>query len=221
MDPVPGGFTATSTPLHDGASLGSILDIRGHRIIVTAGEHSVVFPLTDAPSPRTVGQGMMGLIERHGAGFEVDESRFDDRTRPSYDPDDAEVFIAAAEVAIGALGSVNEGLSGEVRGPHLWPHGFDIATEWISTTIVETGDEPARAQIASGWYPAIDSYVYVNPWPFWQEFTDIDLPHGAGWNTEGWFGAKLGVVPPDGLAMSTVVDLARAVHAATAQRLGG
>jgi hypothetical protein len=220
MDPVPGGFTAAPTPLADGTSLGTILDIRGHRIIAVAGEHSVVYDLEEGPSPRTVGEGIVGLVERHGARFVVDESRFDDRSKPVYRRDHAEAFLAAAEVAIGSLGLLNELLVGEIHGPHLWPHGFDIATEWISARLAEEGGGTAHAQIASGWYPATASYVYINPWPFEPHFTAIDLPHGATWNTEGWNGAKLDVSGSDGVGATEIVDLARAVHEAVAHRVG-
>jgi hypothetical protein len=221
MDPIPGGFTAMATPLADGATLGSILDLHRHRIIVTAGEHSLVFDLTTGPSPRSIGTGMLGLVDRHGGGIAVDEGMFAETSRQTYDAHLTTAFITAAEVAVAALDEVNDDLEGEVHGPHLWPHGFDVATEWISPTIVDDGESTAHAQITTGWYPGAESYVYVNPWPFSETFTSIELPHGASWNTDGWFGAKLAVPREGGLSTGAIADVARSVHHRTARSLGG
>jgi len=220
MDPVPGGFMAMPTPLADGSTLGSILDLHRHRIIVTAGEHSIVFDLTTGPPPRTIGSGMLDLIDRHGGGVAVDEAVFDEASRQTYDTGLAVAFAMASEIAVTALVDLNGCLAGEVHGPHLWPHGFDIATEWISPAIVDDGGSMAHAQIATGWYPDIESYVYVNPWPFSNDFTSIDLPRGASWNTDGWFGAKLAVRSGEGLSGDAIVELARHVHRRTAASLG-
>ena len=115
---------------------------------------------------------------------------------------------------------LNAGLVGHTAGPHLWPHGFDIATEWLSDRIVAADGHEGRAQIAVGWYPGVDSYVYVNPWPFADSFASIDLPGSAAWHLEGWQGAKLDVPRGGALPIEEIVALARRVHEATTPVLG-
>jgi hypothetical protein len=121
---------------------------------------------------------------------------------------------------IAAVRRVNTALDGEVVGPHLWPHGFDIATEWFSERLVDYNGDVTNAQIGIGWYPTDGSYVYASPWPFREEFVDIPLPAGAVWHRNGWEGAKLDV--PDGTAITTddVIALAATVHTGTRSLLG-
>jgi hypothetical protein len=103
----------------------------------------------------------------------------------------------------------------------LWPHGFDIATEWFSPRLVEYGDSTANAQVAMGWYPSDEGYVYVNPWPFEDDFTSIVLPPPAQWHLDGWQGAKLDVPSGDGLASDEIASVGHIVHENTAAVLMG
>jgi len=221
MDPVPGGFAASETPMSNGTALRSILDIRQNKIIVAAGNQSLVFDMADGQSPHAVGEAILRVCERHGGGIPVDEDRFSDGSAQVYDPAIAEAFLESAAAVIGAFDALNEEHGGEVAGPHLWPHGFDIATEWFSRRLVAFEDSSVNAQIATGWYPDRDSYIYVNPWPFAPSFTEIDLPGGGVWNVDGWQGAKLSV--PSGGALSTdlVIEFAGVVHDATRSVLEG
>ena len=221
MDPVPGGFAATETPLSDGTALRSIIDIRGHKIIVAAGNQSLVLDMADGRSPHAVGEAIMRVSDRHGEGVPVDQNRFADGSPQTYEPLVAEAFLESAAAAIGALEALIEERGGEVVGPHLWPHGFDIAMEWFSRRLVPFEDSMTNAQIATGWYPGEESYIYVNPWPFDASFTDIDLPGGGVWNLEGWQGAKLSVPPGGALSTDLVIEFAGVVHDATRSSLEG
>ncbi|MCL1594599.1 MAG: hypothetical protein M3132_09635, partial [Actinomycetia bacterium] len=137
-----------------------------------------------------------------------------------YDSAHAAVFLAVASSVVEAFDTINSSVPGEITGPHLWPHGFDIATEWYSPNMVDYEGTPTSAQIALGWYPSGDAYFYANPWPFEDAFLETELPAGATWNTEGWFGAKLDVADvdrEDGVA--TVVALGVSVHDAARNTL--
>ena len=75
-----------------------------------------------------------------------------------------------------------------------WPHHFDIAT-LIALDSPSKEAETARS-IGFGLSPGDSSYdepyFYVNPWPFPEVRTGhADLPGGAHWHTNGWFGAVL------------------------------
>lgn len=221
MDPVPGGFAAAETPMSNGTALRSILDIRGNKIIVTAGDQSLVFDMVEGRSPHAVGEAVMRVCERHGGGIPVDEERFNDGSAQTYDPAVAEAFLESAAAVIGAFEALNEQRGGDVAGPHLWPHGFDIATEWFSPRLVDFEDAKVNAQIATGWYPDSESYIYVNPWPFDPSFVEIDLPGGGVWNVDGWQGAKLSVPPGGAVLAETVIEFAGVVHDAIRPVLEG
>lgn len=220
MDPTATGFAAAPTPLSDGTVLESEIDLVGHVIVVSAGEDRLVFDMSEGPSPRQVGEAIMALAQRHGSVIDVDEDRFSDEDAQVYDAGAASAFFDAANAFIAAVRRVNGALEGEIAGPHLWPHGFDVATEWFSPRTVAYDDTTANAQIATGWYQAEEAYLYVNPWPFKQEFADVALPAGAIWHREGWEGAKLDV--PAGASVSTddIIAVAAAVHTSTRGSLG-
>jgi hypothetical protein len=117
-------------------------------------------------------------------------------------------------------------LGGEVGPIQLWPHGFDLAFEWFGTR-KEVFEEDGKvtehpSQLNLGFYPAGRAYLYSNPWPFeGDKLTDVELPSGAQWNTEGWEGSILHYdeiqVDPD--ATEAVLAYAKAVYAAAAPTL--
>lgn len=221
MDPTPNGFAATPTPLADGATLASEIDLVSHAIAVTAGADTLSFDLTSGPSPRSVGEAIKALAATHGSQIEVEAHRIADDETQVYDAAEASRFLTSAQAAIDAFNRVNDSLQGEIAGPHLWPHGFDIATEWFSPRLVDYGDSPANAQVAMGWYPSDDGYVYVNPWPFEESFTSIALPPEAEWHLEGWQGAKLDVPTGGGLPSDEIISVGRTIHENTAAVLMG
>jgi hypothetical protein len=110
-------------------------------------------------------------------------------------------------------------------GPvHLWPHNFDLSTEWFPHrgTVADrkARDEP---RITLGFDPAAtDQYFYSSPWPFTPTLLDQPLPEGATWHTEGWTGAILPFETvadgPDGL--DRVARFAEAVERIAAPTLG-
>ncbi len=220
MDPTRHGFVTRPTPLEDGASLMAIVDLDDHRVSATAGDDAIDIDLQPGPSSVSVGDALLELAGRHGPEIAVDRERFGTSETLTYDTEAVAAFFAQARTAIEALDRVNAQLSGEIAGPHLWPHGFDVATEWFSDRMVDYGDSESNAQIAMGWYPSEDSYVYVNPWPFRDEYAQIPLPGGARWHLEGWQGAKLDLNAGDPVALDTVVELGATVHAATEASLG-
>ncbi|MGI9529972.1 MAG: DUF5996 family protein [Acidimicrobiia bacterium] len=220
MDPTATGFASASTPLSDGAVLDSEVDLIGHVIVVSAGEDRLVFDLSEGPSPRQVGDAIVALIQKHGSAIDVDEDRFSEESTQSYNSAAASAFFDASSVFIAAVRRVNGALEGEIAGPHLWPHGFDIATEWFSPRTVVYEGNPTSAQIAMGWYPTDEAYVYVNPWPFKDGFADVELPAGAVWHRDSWEGAKLDI--PEGASISPddVIAVGAAVHSGTRGSLG-
>jgi hypothetical protein len=213
MGVAPNGLISVATPLGDGTELVSLIDLINHQIVISAGGTTKVFDLTTGPSPQSVGDAISAVATEHGSTFDIDASRYSDDSTQEYSAADASAFLDVATSVAEAFAEINAGLSGEVTGPHLWPHGFDIATEWYSEKKVDYDGTPTSAQIAIGWYPAGDAYFYANPWPFEDDWTSSDLPGAATWNTDGWQGAKLVVAEiPAGSGTQDVVALGTAVH---------
>ncbi len=208
------GLMSAPTPLADGTELVSTIDLVDHEIVLAAGDTREVIDLLAGPSPRSIGDAVAALAASHGSTIEVDEERYADDSTQVYNAGHAAAFLSVATSVVAAFDEINASVEGEITGPHLWPHGFDIATEWYSPKLVEYDGTPTNAQIAIGWYPAGDAYLYANPWPFDEDFTSAKLPDGAVWNTKGWFGAKITVsdLDPES-AHDTVVAFGTAVHA--------
>jgi len=220
MDPTATGFASSPTPLSDGTMLESEIDLVGHVIVVSAGDDRLVFDMNDGPSPRQIGEAIIALAQRHDSVIDVDEGRFSDEDPQVYDASAASAFFDSANAFIAAVRRVNGALEGEIAGPHLWPHGFDVATEWFSPRTVDYEGSTASAQIATGWYPVEDAYVYVNPWPFKEEFAELVLPAGAIWHRAGWEGVELDVQAGASVSTDDVIAVAAAVHAGTRGLLG-
>ena len=190
MVPTERGLVTAATPLADGTELVSALDLVGHRIVVHAGDDELEFALGEGRSPTAVAEAIRRLAAGHGSELEIDRDRVPDVDGGDYDPAHGSAFLASAHATVAAMRAMNDGLEGEIAGPHLWPHGFDIATEWYSERVVTHDGSRANAQIAMGWYPSEEAYLYVNPWPFEDSFADRELPSGARWHRSGWEGAK-------------------------------
>jgi hypothetical protein len=203
------GLLTAPTPLADGTNLISTIDLRSHEIVIVAGDDAVHIDISSGPSSLSVGEAAVSLAAKHGSDIDADKERFGASETLPYHKDHASAFFAAASYAASALQEMNNSLTGEITGPHLWPHGFDIATEWYSTKMVSHGDSEASAQIAIGFYPSNESYFYANPWPFEESWGEKPPFPGSSWHLDGWQGA---VLPPEGLTKPDIVAYGLAIH---------
>jgi hypothetical protein len=116
-----------------------------------------------------------------GAPFRGDEAALAELAR----------WFASADRLLGAFAATVPLPGGHDLPVRCWPHHFDIAT------LIEL---PRRTPmdvrtIGLGLSPGDDArrepYFYVTPWPYPQDPALPDLPPGAAWQREGWFGAVL------------------------------
>jgi hypothetical protein len=210
------GLLSAPTPLGDGSDLYSTIDLRTHEIVISADGDAERIDLTDGPSSLSVGEAAVAVAARHGSDIDADKERFGSSDALVYNKDHAAAFFATASYAATAFADMNSSLPGQVAGPHLWPHGFDIATEWYSTKMVPNGDSETSAQIAVGFYPSNESYFYANPWPFEESWADDPLVPGSSWHLDGWQGA---VLPPAGVDKVNIVAFGLAVHSLAGRAL--
>ena len=85
-------------------------------------------------------------------------------------------------------------------GPgQLFPHHFDLSMNWFSGRFVpgvdsddeESTDEQLNFGFVTGDAVVDDAYFYVTAYPSPDGITEIDLPDGAYWHTDGFTGALL------------------------------
>ena len=215
-------FVTVPVPLADGTKLVSRIDLVRHQVVISTGETSYAIDLISGPSPRSVGEAVYSAAASHGSHIDVETERYSDDEHQPYDATHALAFLSVATSVVETFTRMNALFPGEIKGPHLWPHGFDIATEWYSEELVDYDGTPTNPQIATGWYPAGEAYFYSNPWPFDAAWVTVELPVGAKWHTEGWQGAKLAVSDlAEGAGADTVVALGRAVHDAAGRLFTG
>jgi len=81
----------------------------------------------------------------------------------------------------------------------IWPHHFDLSLVWFSGRLVpdvdpadaENADEQMAFGFSTGDEGIPEAYFYITAYPWPQGLTDVKLPDGASWQTEGWKGAVL------------------------------
>ncbi|MDX1690242.1 MAG: DUF5996 family protein [Acidimicrobiia bacterium] len=193
----PTGLTTDPMPLPDGGSFHLRMDPRDHAVhLETSHGDARVFPMTEGRSGTRFGEGLLEAVAGLGLEGEYERDRFESDDPGTYDPAAAETFWAALVNVAAVFEEHNAAIEGDHGPVQLWPHGFDLATEWFGdgeeswTHGDQSGTSPW--QINLGFYPGGDAYFYSNPWPFHgDEVTGHDLPHGARWVTDEFEGSKL------------------------------
>jgi hypothetical protein len=116
-----------------------------------------------------------------------------------YDPDAAGRFRQSINWSAGVFAAFKGRLREETSPIQVFPHHFDLAMNWFSGRLVpgvdpldeERADEHMNFGFATGDESIDDAYFYATAYPQPDGFTDLALPGGAFWHTEGWAGAIL------------------------------
>lgn len=218
----PEGLVTDPIPLPDGRIIAFTMDLQHHAIILRSSDGAERrFDPAAGLTGTEMGDAVIAAASEFGLDEPYDHARFESDEPRAYDPVAAATYFDAF-TKVTAIFERHRIAIGERVGPvQVWPHGFDLAFEWFGTRTVDRGDEVLPAQINLGFYPGGDPYFYSSPWPFDASLTDVPLPHGAVWNTDGWQGAMLPYATvrnhPDPTAALT--DFARAVFDAAAPSL--
>jgi hypothetical protein len=91
------------------------------------------------------------------------------------------------------------GLREETSPVQIFPHHLDVSMNWFSGRLVsgfdpadeENADEQMNFGFVTGDHSIPDAYFYATAYPAPDNWTDLALPEGAYWHTEGWTGAVL------------------------------
>ncbi len=158
-----------------------------------SGMTALVVPMDDGLTATEVGNQ---LIDAVGLDDRYDRDRFTNDDERPYDRDAAAALWSVFNATALIFRDHNDEIGGEQSPVQVWPHGFDMATEWFGTKMQEYEEhgeiQTLPAQLNLGFYPGGRAYFYSNPWPFdAAALLGNELPHGAEWNTEGWEGSIL------------------------------
>ena len=194
----PQGLVTDDMACPDGGTFNVGFDLKSHQVVVgTSGGTSAAFSMSAGASGTKMGDQVLAAVVELGLDGEYKRERFENDEPRGYAPGAAEMFLHVLNNVTGVFEQHRTSLPGEVGPVQLWPHGFDLATEWFGTRVEryeEDGEMTEHpSQINLGFYPGTDRpYFYSNPWPFeGAKLMGEALPHGARWNTEGWEGSIL------------------------------
>lgn len=222
------GLVTDPVVLADGGLLTLRMDFRDHAVHLETshGDHRI-FAMTDGASGTQFGDTIVEAARRFGLNGPFARDRYESDATGTYDPAAAEVFWEAIAAVAGVFATHNASLVGEVGPVQVWPHGFDLATEWFGDgdETWSEGDDSGSSprQINLGFYPGdSEQYFYSNPWPLrGADLTSRPLPHGAEWITDEFEGSKLAysAIAEDPEGPAKLADYARAVWVAASPGL--
>ncbi|MEE9227518.1 MAG: DUF5996 family protein [Acidimicrobiia bacterium] len=216
----PDGLVTEDMALPDGGTFNVRLDLKSHAVVVEAGDgRSTALSMTEGATGTQMGDRVIAAVAELGLEGDYNREKFEDEDPREYDPAAGEAFLQAVNTVNEVFEQHRASLSGDVGPVQLWPHGFDLATEWLGTRVEKYEEEGQvteyPSQLNLGFFPGSERpYFYSNPWPFeGDKLTSEPLPHGAQWHTEGWEGSILyyDQLQGDPDAATKLAEYARAV----------
>lgn len=196
---IPQGLETRRIPLPEGGGATVRMDLTTHQVALDSGDDTRVWPMNAGVTATRLGEELIAAAAELGLEGRYDRERFADDGARAYDPAESEQFFVALRVVNDVFADHRARLHGEVSPIHLWPHGFDLSTEWFGTRIERHGGDELASQINLGFYPAGDAYFYSNPWPFdVDELVHNPLPEACEWYVEDWHGTRLRYAALDG-----------------------
>lgn len=193
----PTGLVTVPMVRPGGGSFHLRMNLRDHAVHLetSLGDHRV-FSMTEGRPGTDFGDRILAAVAELGLDGPYARERFESDEPAVYDPSAAETFWSALVNVASVLEEHRLSLDGTVGQVQLWPHGFDVSTEWFGTRTVEAEEhgevQSFPSQLNLGFYPGTDEpYFYSNPWPFDERLVGEELPHGARWHTDGWEGTYL------------------------------
>ncbi|MDH3605522.1 MAG: DUF5996 family protein [Acidimicrobiia bacterium] len=220
------GLETDSMSLPGGETFNVRLDLTSHEVVLAAGSDETPISMTDGLTGTEMGERLIDLVGGLGLAGEYNREKFESSDAREYTPEVVSTYFTAARNVRDVFERHLASLPGEVSQVQLWPHNFDLACEWFGTRVetYEEGGEVTEhpSQLNLGFYPEGRAYFYSNPWPFeTDKLTEMPLPHGAEWHTEGWEGSILyyDQLAGDPDAATKLADFARAVFDAASPTL--
>jgi hypothetical protein len=195
------GLTTTAVPIPNTAraTFEMLLDFQGHRLAITTSRGERWEQPLIGQSARTFYEMVLATLDKMGIQLDIDRSLFADATPGSYNHAAVETFWSALSKVDAVFKEFKAELGGETSPVQLWPHHFDLGLVWFSGRKVPGTDpadeEHSNEQINFGFSTGDEGipnpYFYSSAYPWQEKFTEMSLPDGVSWHTEGWTGALL------------------------------
>jgi len=193
------GLTTAPFPI-GGQNLELTLDLVANQLAIDSSDGwSAALPLA--------GQSAAGLCHRlnatlAAAGIELESdllAAFDGEESLPYDIEAVARFRQVMNWVAAAFKTFKGGLREQTSPVQIFPHHMDLAMNWFSGRLVagidpadeESADEQMNFGFVTGDSSIPDAYFYVTAYPVPDKWSNLALPEGAYWHTEGWTGAVL------------------------------
>ena len=116
-----------------------------------------------------------------------------------FDPEYAFKIGRAINAVSATLKQFRAGIREETSPIQLWPHHFDLSMLWLPGAKIagqdpdneEYADKQMNFGFAFGDETIPEPYFYVTAYPFPDALTNLSLPVGTSWKTDGFSGAVL------------------------------
>ena len=224
------GLTTTPFPVA-GQNLELTLDLVTHQLVTESSDGwSATLPLA--------GQSEAGLCQRISATLAAVGIKLEPDLLVAFDgeeilPCDIEAIGRFRQVinwVDAAFKTFKGGLREETSPVQIFPHHMDVSMNWFSGRLVpsvdpadeESADEQMSFGFVTGDGSIPDAYFYVTAYPAPDNWTDLALPEGAYWHTEGWTGAVLpyAAVAAASRPFELLLDYLRSLQAHGAKLMG-
>jgi hypothetical protein len=193
------GLTTTPFP-KAGQGLELSLDLASHQLVIDSSDGwSATLPLA-GQSAAGLSSGISVMLAANGIELETDLlAAFDGEEILPYDIEAITRFRQVINWVDAAFKAFKGGLREETSPVQIFPHHMDVSMTWFSGRLVpdvdptdeENADEQMNFGFVTGDSSIPDAYFYVTAYPVPDNWTDLSLPEGAYWHTEGWTGAVL------------------------------
>lgn len=193
------GLTTTPFPI-SGQNLELTLDLAAHRLALESSDGwNAAFPLA-AESAAGLCRRITAALAGAGIMLEPDLlAASDGEDTLPYDIGAVDRYRRVINLLDTAFKTFKGGLRKETSPVQIFPHHLDLAMNWFSGRLVpgidpadeESADEQMNFGFVTGDGSIPDAYFYATAYPAPDGWTDLTMPEGAYWHTEGWTGAVL------------------------------
>lgn len=193
------GLTTTPFPV-GGQNLVLTLNLVTHQLTVDSSEGWNTAISLVGQSASGVCRNIAAAAAAAGIELETDLlAAFDGEAVLAYDVEAIGRYRRAINWIDAAFKSFKGELREETSPVQIFPHHMDLAMNWFSGRLVPGADpadeERADEQMNFGFLTGDDSipdaYFYATAYPAATGWTDLALPEGAYWYTQGWTAAVL------------------------------
>lgn len=196
----PSLYGLTTGVIYGGTDFEIELDLAASRLCVRTRRSTFTERLTGQSSVQVAATIRNALL---AAGVDKELMPGDDIASDDayagYSADQANLMHRAISSVTAALEDFRAGIREEKSPIQVWPHHFDLSMIWLPGHKVpdqdpadeEYADKQMNFGFAFGDESIPEPYFYVTAYPLPDALTDVGLPEGTTWKSDGFSGAVL------------------------------